>query len=295
MEVEALEHKISVTQAKAASEEKARLAAQERAVSLAEQLLDKEKEIANLQTLLTSGEKTLSKSKKSSRNSSMHHDKTLKLQNKMRDIETEMQKYENRLSEKEEECRIKARKIAELLFKLQVEEDSNLRIQDQIIDLKGQIKKKDEEVTRLAAAAHRDRDEPQGHGPGLHNVTPATRPASSSSGPSRITNQTLIAQHEALSGHSSRPGSAEVGPIPSSPATSSPLQRPAVERPSQRPSSPFVSPEDTSGPGSGQGRPRTSAGSEFRAADREAWAGGRTEGGNSDGSGDVLTMRRISE
>lgn len=295
MEVEALEHKIAVTQAKAASEEKARLAAQERAVSLAEQLLDKEKEIANLQTLLTSGEKTLSKSKKSSRNNSMHHDKTLKLQNKMRDIETEMQKYENRLSEKEEECRIKARKIAELLFKLQVEEDSNLRIQDQIIDLKGQIKKKDEEVSRLAAAAHRDRDEPQSHGSGQHNVTPATRPASSSSGPSRITNQTLIAQHEALSGHSSRPGSAEIRPIPSSPATSSPLQRPAVERPSQRPSSPFVSPEDTSGPGSGQGRPRTSAGSEFRAADREAWAGGRTEGGNSDGSGDVLTMRRISE
>lgn len=311
IEVEALEHKIAVTQAKAASEEKARLAAQERAVSLAEQLLDKEKEIANLQTLVTSGEKTLSKSKKPSRDRSIQHDKTLKLQNKMRDIETEMQKYENKLSEKEEECRIKARKIAELLFKLQVEEDSNLRIQDQIIDLKGQIKKKDEEVTRLAAAAHRDRDEPHGSPRSGQNNVAATRqqqqqqPQSSSSVSSRITNQTLIAQQEAQSGHSSptrsrslssRPGSAEAPTSVTSPPQKgkSPMEQPVS--PIQRPLSP---PVDTSRPNSGQGRPRTSAGSGDRGAagggGDQTWAGGHLEGGSAEGPPDVLTMKTISE
>lgn len=196
LEAEALYHKLAVLQAKASSEEKARLAAQERAVGMAEQLLDKEKEIANLQTIITSGE-NVSKIKKPLRDKVLQNDKTLKLQNKMRDMETVMQKVENKLSEKEEECRIKARKISELLFKLQVEEDSNLRIQDQIIDLKGQIKKKDEEAVRLTATQQRDREDREGisseAAPIIHATDSKHQPASA---PARVP-ATMIAQ-EAL-------------------------------------------------------------------------------------------------
>ena len=115
--LEALRHKVMLLQSKVNSEERARTQAQDKCVSLAEQLLEKEASLQKVQAEADTEKASGRRNKKSDRLRELEA-QVMSQTTKMRETEMDKDQVEIKLNQKEEESRIKARKISDLIFKI---------------------------------------------------------------------------------------------------------------------------------------------------------------------------------
>jgi chromosome segregation ATPase len=101
------------------AEEKARKHEQERSVGLAEKLADKDREVAELQAQLAAARAEPARTRKSQRTVALES-RLHQLSTRLREAEMDKDQLGIKLSEKDEENRLKGRKISELLFRVQV-------------------------------------------------------------------------------------------------------------------------------------------------------------------------------
>jgi hypothetical protein len=101
------------------AEEKARKHEQERSVGLAEKLADKDREVAELQAQLAAARAEPARTRKSQRMVALES-RLHQLSTRLREAEMDKDQLGIKLSEKDEENRLKGRKISELLFRVQV-------------------------------------------------------------------------------------------------------------------------------------------------------------------------------
>mmetsp|Transcript_18408 Transcript_18408/g.41933 ORF Transcript_18408/g.41933 Transcript_18408/m.41933 type:complete len:324 (+) Transcript_18408:1848-2819(+) len=135
--VEGLKAKVAQLQAKLTGEEKSRANAQDKVVALAEQLVEKDRQISTLQSALDAEKETKKKKKKSERLRDLEG-QVLSLITKVRETEMDKDQVEIKLNEKEEETKIKTRKIGELIFKVSQLEEEKARIVEELAEARNQ-------------------------------------------------------------------------------------------------------------------------------------------------------------
>uniref|UniRef100_A0A7S4KEV6 Uncharacterized protein n=1 Tax=Guillardia theta TaxID=55529 RepID=A0A7S4KEV6_GUITH len=133
--LEGLKAKVAQLQAKLTGEEKTKTNAQEKVIALAEQLVEKDRQITALQSSLDAEKETKKKKKKSERLRDLEG-QVLSLITKVRETEMDKDQVEIKLNEKEEETKVKARKIGELIFKVSQLEEEKARIIEELAEVR---------------------------------------------------------------------------------------------------------------------------------------------------------------
>mmetsp|Transcript_9524 Transcript_9524/g.21860 ORF Transcript_9524/g.21860 Transcript_9524/m.21860 type:complete len:843 (+) Transcript_9524:55-2583(+) len=135
-----LQVQLSALTTKLAAEERARVAAQERVVELAEQLLQKEKQLVQQNRAKEHHPGKGAKSRVSGDGGGKSNSRVRELQaqnltlvTRMHEQEVDAEQVQFKLAEREEEVRLQKKKVSELLFKLQVTEEERNRLRDQAL------------------------------------------------------------------------------------------------------------------------------------------------------------------
>lgn len=118
---------------------------------MAEQMLEKDREIANLKNTMELEKDNKRRRKKNNRVRDLEA-QVMSLITKLREAEMDKDQIEHKLNEKEEEGRIKGRKISELIFKLQVEEEAKARVQEESSELTKQLARHSNSSTETSHA-----------------------------------------------------------------------------------------------------------------------------------------------
>ena len=149
--LEGLRHKVRELQSKVNSEERARTQAQDRCVTLAEQLLEKEAALQKVQAGAENEKTSGRRNKKSDRLRELEA-QVMSQTTKMRETEMDKDQVEIKLNQKEEESRIKARKISDLIFKMSQVEEEAARLAEELIETKSQLAKTQKVLDDLTTA-----------------------------------------------------------------------------------------------------------------------------------------------
>jgi len=136
-ETEAADERLATLRQELDAESTARVAAQERVVELAEQLLQKEKEsmVADMKHRESKGKDRGGKDKGALRYREVQA-QNLSLMARVHDMEVELEQMQFRLVERDEEIRMQRKQTSDLLFKQQVLEEERNKLRD-TLDLNG--------------------------------------------------------------------------------------------------------------------------------------------------------------
>jgi len=150
--IETLRNKVRELQSKVNSEERARTQAQDKCVTLAEQLLEKESALQKVQAGAENEKASGRRNKKSDRLRELEA-QVMSQTTKMRETEMDKDQVEIKLNQKEEESRIKARKISDLIFKMSQVEEEAARLAEELAETKTQLAKTQKALDELTAAS----------------------------------------------------------------------------------------------------------------------------------------------